>query len=115
MGHVKDIYMRYATAGGNGVVTVSTNPSRQWICQVLCHHPTLLFFVENPEAVKTRMPWPDSKHYFSGIPPHVAALHDLMVVRDEQRLLVDQFMDKMKALLDEQGIQYGGALLSQNL
>ncbi|KAL7573970.1 hypothetical protein ACA910_001974 [Epithemia clementina (nom. ined.)] len=83
--------------------------------QVLRHHPTLLFFAENPEAVKTMMPWLDSKHHFSGIAPHVAALHDLMVVRDEQCLLVDQFMDKMKALLDKQGIQYGGALSAQNL
>ncbi|KAL7572475.1 hypothetical protein ACA910_000303 [Epithemia clementina (nom. ined.)] len=83
--------------------------------QVFHHNPTLLFFVENPEAVKTTMPWLDSEHHFSGIPPHIAALHDLMVVRDEQHLLVDQFMDKMKALLDERGIQHGGALLAQNL
>ncbi|KAL7556253.1 hypothetical protein ACA910_015714 [Epithemia clementina (nom. ined.)] len=93
MGHMKDFYMS----------------------QVIRHQPTLLFFVENPEAVKTTMPWLDSEHHFSGIPPQVAALHDLMVVRDEHCLLVDQFMDKIKALLDEQGIQYGGVLLVQNL
>ncbi|KAL7567123.1 hypothetical protein ACA910_009450 [Epithemia clementina (nom. ined.)] len=93
-------------------------PSNHAICttsQVLCHKATLLFLVENPEVVKAMMPWLDSEHHFSGIPPHVAALHDLMVVRDEQWLLVNPFMDKMKILLNEQGIQHGGALMVQSL
>ncbi|KAL7561466.1 hypothetical protein ACA910_010981 [Epithemia clementina (nom. ined.)] len=180
MGHVKDIYMRYATAGdefvgrclcllpllqakfevspphfgelvgddmakemvssqyplvhlvnGFGKLCrmclastvyhrefVLSFPSNHVICvtsQVLCHEATVLFFDENADVVKTTMPWIDTAHHFSGIPPHVAALHNLMVVRDEQQLLVDQFMERMKALLDEQGIQHGGALTAQNL
>ncbi|KAL7559612.1 hypothetical protein ACA910_008374 [Epithemia clementina (nom. ined.)] len=61
------------------------------------------------------MPWADCQHHFSGIPPHVTALHDLIVVRDEQRLLVDQFIDNMGTLLDERGIEQGGGLTVQNL
>ncbi|KAL7560005.1 hypothetical protein ACA910_013499 [Epithemia clementina (nom. ined.)] len=83
--------------------------------QVLCHEAMVLFFAENSDAVKTTMPWMDTVHHFSRIPPHIAALHNLMVVRDEQRHLVDQFMDRMKGLLDERGIQHGGALTVQNL
>ncbi|KAL7581477.1 hypothetical protein ACA910_022049 [Epithemia clementina (nom. ined.)] len=60
------------------------------------------------------MPWKDPVHHFSRIPPHVAALHDLMVVRDEQRLLVDKFIDKMRLVLDERGIE-GGHLTVQQL
>ncbi|KAL7575671.1 hypothetical protein ACA910_011490 [Epithemia clementina (nom. ined.)] len=83
--------------------------------QVPRHEAMVLFFDENADAVKTTMPWIDTAHHFSGIPPHVAALHDLMVVRDEQQLLVVQSMERMKALLDERGIQHGGALTAQNL
>ncbi|KAL7573934.1 hypothetical protein ACA910_001945 [Epithemia clementina (nom. ined.)] len=180
MGHVKDIYMRYATAGDKFVgrclcllpllqakfgvspphfgelvgddmakEMVSSQyplvhlingfgklcqmclastlfhrefilsfPSNHVICatsQVLHHEATVLFFVENSDVVKTTMPWMDTAHHFSRIPPSIATLHDLMVVRDEQWLLVDQFMERTKGLLDEQGIQHGGALTAQNL
>ncbi|KAL7570881.1 hypothetical protein ACA910_018944 [Epithemia clementina (nom. ined.)] len=60
------------------------------------------------------MPWKDPVHHFSGIPPHVAALHDLMVVQDEHRLLVDKFIDKMRLVLDARGIE-GGHLTVQQL
>ncbi|KAL7577312.1 hypothetical protein ACA910_002050 [Epithemia clementina (nom. ined.)] len=60
------------------------------------------------------MPWKDPVHHFSGIPPHVVALHDLIVLRDEQRLLVDKLIDKMRLVLDEHGIE-GGHLTVQQL
>ncbi|KAL7565497.1 hypothetical protein ACA910_012235 [Epithemia clementina (nom. ined.)] len=80
--------------------------------QAYRHAPMLNFFSENEDAITTTMPWADHQHHFSGIPPHVTALHDLMVVRDEQRLLVDQIIDKMGTLLDKRGIEQGGG---QNL
>ncbi|KAL7558190.1 hypothetical protein ACA910_007071 [Epithemia clementina (nom. ined.)] len=82
--------------------------------QVLPQQITLEYFQNHDEAVKTTMPWKYPVHHFSGIPPHVAALHDLMVVRDEQRLLVNKFIDKMRLVLDEHGIE-GGHLMVQQL
>ncbi|KAL7566582.1 hypothetical protein ACA910_000646 [Epithemia clementina (nom. ined.)] len=82
--------------------------------QVLQQQVTLEYFQDHDEAVKTMMPWKDPVHHFSRIPPHVAALHDLMVVCDEHRLLVDKFIDKMRLVLDEHGIE-GGNLTVQQL
>ncbi|KAL7572675.1 hypothetical protein ACA910_010418 [Epithemia clementina (nom. ined.)] len=82
--------------------------------QVLRQEVTLGYFQEQEDAVWTMMPWKDHVHHFSSIPPHVAALHDLMVVRDEQHLLIDKFIDKMRLVLDERGIK-GGHLTVQQL
>ncbi|KAL7574439.1 hypothetical protein ACA910_015812 [Epithemia clementina (nom. ined.)] len=93
-------------------------PSNHVACttsQAYRHAPTLNFFLENEDAVTTTMPWADCQHHFSGIPLHMTVLHDLMVVRDEQKLLVDQFIDKMGTLLDKRGIEQGGGLTVQNL
>ncbi|KAL7572963.1 hypothetical protein ACA910_007465 [Epithemia clementina (nom. ined.)] len=60
--------------------------------QVLQWKVTLEYFQDQEDAVPTTMPWKDPIHHFSRIPPHVAALHDLMVVQDEQRLLIDKFI-----------------------
>ncbi|KAL7578037.1 hypothetical protein ACA910_014978 [Epithemia clementina (nom. ined.)] len=65
------------------------------------HAPTLNFFSENADAVKRTMSCADHQHHFSGIPPHMSVLHDLMVVHEKQRLLVDRFIDKMGTLLDK--------------
>ncbi|KAL7555702.1 hypothetical protein ACA910_021013 [Epithemia clementina (nom. ined.)] len=97
------------------VMDFSSNHVACTTSQAYWHAPTLSFFLENEDAVTTTMPWADCQHHFSGIPPHVTALHDLMVVQDEQRLLVDQFIDKMGTLLDERGIEQGGGLTVQNL
>ncbi|KAL7581672.1 hypothetical protein ACA910_022219 [Epithemia clementina (nom. ined.)] len=82
--------------------------------KVLQQEVTLGYFQEQEDAVRTTIPWKDHVHHFSGIPPKVAALHDLMVVQDEQHLLVDKFIDKMHLLLDECGIK-GGHLTVQML
>ncbi|KAL7568229.1 hypothetical protein ACA910_004227 [Epithemia clementina (nom. ined.)] len=72
--------------------------------QVLQQQVTLEYFHYQDDAVQTMMPWKDPVHPFSGIPSHVAALHDLMDVQDEQHLLIDKFIDKMRLVLDEHGI-----------
>ncbi|KAL7575966.1 hypothetical protein ACA910_000756 [Epithemia clementina (nom. ined.)] len=67
----------------------------------------LEFFTENLDAVVTKTPWEDRDHHFSGIPSHLTALHELMEVKTEQRALVDKFIDRMKVVLDERGIEGG--------
>ncbi|KAL7564565.1 hypothetical protein ACA910_013964 [Epithemia clementina (nom. ined.)] len=76
--------------------------------QILRQQVTLEYFLDHDEAVKTTMPLEDPVYHFSRIPPHVAAFHDLMVVWDEQCLLVDKFIDKMRLVLDEHEIEGRG-------
>ncbi|KAL7573439.1 hypothetical protein ACA910_013757 [Epithemia clementina (nom. ined.)] len=62
------------------VMDFPSNHVARTTSQAYRHAPTLNFFSENKDAVTTTMPWADRQHHFSGIPPHVTALHDLMVV-----------------------------------
>jgi hypothetical protein len=50
--------------------------------------------------VKVTYPWNDKDHVFAGIPPHVSMMQDLTMIRDEQRLFVDNFVDKVKEAID---------------
>ncbi|KAL7562673.1 hypothetical protein ACA910_006362 [Epithemia clementina (nom. ined.)] len=96
-------------------VFVMDFPSNHIACttsQAYQNAPTLNYFAENEDAVKTTMPWTDPQNHLSGMP---RVLHDLMEVRYKQRLLVDQFIDKMGTLLDKWGIKQGNALTVQNL
>ncbi|KAL7557256.1 hypothetical protein ACA910_001220 [Epithemia clementina (nom. ined.)] len=178
MGHVKDVYMRYATAGDEFVgqclcllpllqTTFGISPPHfgSWVgealiqhavssqfsmvhqiegfgkmccmclvstlyhCEyisnfasnhiaqitsyVFCHAAMLEFFTENLDAVVTKITWEDRDHHFSRIPPHLTALHELMEVNTEQHALVDKFIDRMKVVLDEQGIEGGNLTMVQ--
>ncbi|KAL7579696.1 hypothetical protein ACA910_021842 [Epithemia clementina (nom. ined.)] len=178
MGHVKDVYMRYATAGDEFVrqclcllLLLQTSFGRSpahfgsWVGKALiqravssqfpmvhqidglgkmcrmclvstlyhckfisnfasnhiaqitsydfCHTATLEFFTENLDAVVTKTPWEDQDHHFSGISPHLTALHELMEVKTEQHALVDKFMDKIKVVLDERGTEGGNLTVAQ--
>ncbi|KAL7561023.1 hypothetical protein ACA910_000106 [Epithemia clementina (nom. ined.)] len=80
---------------------------------VFCHAATLEFFTENLDAIVTKTPWEDQDHHFSGIPPHLTVLHKLMEVKTEQHALVDKFIDRMKVVLDERGIEGGNLTMVQ--
>ncbi|KAL7567964.1 hypothetical protein ACA910_019673 [Epithemia clementina (nom. ined.)] len=69
--------------------------------------------MENLDAVVTKTPWEDKDHHFSRIPPHLTVLHELMEVKTEQHALVDKFIDKMKVVLDERGIEGGNLTVAQ--
>ena len=51
---------------------------------------------------------------FTGIPPHVAILHQLQGISACQRSLVDEFLDGMTGLLDARGMD-GGAMTEARL
>ncbi|KAL7570587.1 hypothetical protein ACA910_017638 [Epithemia clementina (nom. ined.)] len=91
----------------------ASNHIAQITSYVFCHAATLEFFTENLDAVVTKIPWEDRDHHFSGIPPHLTALHELMEVKTEQRALVDKFIDRMKVVLDERGIEGGNLTMAQ--
>ena len=63
-----------------------------------------------PDCVAVSHPWSDDFHHtFTGIPPHVATLQELTVVKNEQRRLIEGFVDKVKTAIDESGVG-GGAM-----
>ena len=62
-----------------------------------------------PDCVAVSHPWSDDFHHtFTGIPPHVATLQELTVVKNEQRRLIEGFVDKVKTAIDESGVGGGG-------
>ena len=64
-----------------------------------------------PDCVAVSHPWSDDFHYtFTGIPPHVATLQELTVVKNEQQWLIEGFVDNVKTAIDESGIG-GGAMM----
>ncbi|KAL7580607.1 hypothetical protein ACA910_002126 [Epithemia clementina (nom. ined.)] len=91
----------------------ASNHIAQITSYVFHHAATLEIFTENLDAVVTKTPLEDQDHHFSGIPPHMTALHELMVVKTEHRALVDKFIDKMKVVLDERGIEGGNLTVAQ--
>ncbi|KAL7568389.1 hypothetical protein ACA910_012109 [Epithemia clementina (nom. ined.)] len=91
----------------------ASNHIAQITSYVFRHAATLEFFMENLDAVVTKTPWEDRDHHFSGIPSHLMAVHKLMEVKTEQHALVDKFIDRMKVVLDEQGIEGGNLTVVQ--
>ena len=70
---------------------------------------------EDKELIVVSYPWNNNSNYhFSGIAPHVAIIQDLTTVKEEQRKLVNNFVDKMTLLLDGRGLN-GGNLSTNNL
>ncbi|KAL7574763.1 hypothetical protein ACA910_017326 [Epithemia clementina (nom. ined.)] len=137
MGHMKDVYMRYATAGDEFVgqclcllplqTLFGSSPPYfgSWVGEALIQRTIASqfpmihrvkgfeFFRENVDAIVMKTPWEEQEHHFSGIPPHLTALHELREVKMEQRALVDKFIDRMKGVLDERGIEGGNLTVAQ--
>lgn len=90
-----------------------------WLVNILGINHTFLVasvvhrneIVENYRAnVKVTYPWNDSINHYSGIPPHVAVLQDLSIMKNaQQELLRDQqqmvgtFVAQTRHLLEEMG------------
>lgn len=53
-------------------------------------------------------PWNDHVHAFSGIPPHITVLQELTYIRQEQRSLIDTFVDKVRLAIDQSGLSGSG-------
>ena len=54
--------------------------------------------------VKISFPWNDDIHVFTGVPPHIALLQELRIVRIDQIKLIDSFVDKVKEALETFGV-----------
>ena len=61
--------------------------------------------IERAHALITfTFPWNDSEHIFTGVPPHVVILQELTTIRTDQRMLIDNFIDKVKEALTNYGV-----------
>ena len=62
----------------------------------------------HPGIIKVTHPWDDpSPNRFTGIPPHVSQTQKLMVIRNEQQSMVQEFVGKVGTLLEERGVGDG--------
>jgi len=60
---------------------------------------------ENTGIVVVTCPWNDTcNHAYSGVPPYVAMLQELTLLRTEQRNLIDGFVNRVKAALEDYGV-----------
>ncbi len=60
---------------------------------------------ENPGIVVVTCPWNDNVgHVYTGVPPYVAMLQELTLLRTKQINLIDGFVNKVKTALEEYGV-----------
>jgi hypothetical protein len=59
-------------------------------------------------------PWDDINNAFSGIPPHISVMQELTCIKEKQLVLVDDFIGKMRDLLETMGVD-GGRMSENNL
>lgn len=83
------------------------------VCSRCFMDVTVGSFLDSNTATVVTYPWNDNLHHYSGIPPHVSTLQELTIVKQEQRGLVIDFVEKMKTVLDERGIEGGRLTLAQ--
>ena len=69
--------------------------------------------IEGNNAIKVTLPWTDRDHVFTGIPPHVAVLQKLSLIRTEQQGLIEGFVGNVKKAIEESGV--GGGLPGERL
>jgi hypothetical protein len=68
---------------------------------------------DQPELVVISYPWNDDCA-FSGIPPHVAILQDMTLIKNKQTRLVAEFVGELKGVLEQMGVD-GGRMSEYNL
>ena len=71
-------------------------------------------YVQQEQAITVTHPWLSPELHFSGVPPHVAQMNSIMAVKEAQSNLMEQFVGKLGALLDERGVG-GGPMAEVNL
>jgi len=74
-------------------------------CSVVLRHAAVIERCDrNPNLVRVSYPWNDRGHIYTGIPPHVSTLQELTLLREEQKNLIDGFVDRVKLALQEYGV-----------
>jgi hypothetical protein len=96
---------------------------RSWLCSYLSINHTFLitsYVHRNAEAVNYSQqviithPWTDNSKAFTGVPPQISLLYEVTTVRDRQQQMIGNFIDAMRELLVETGVD-GGRMSENNL
>ena len=58
----------------------------------------------SPSFLVVTYPWNDDIHAFSGVPPHASLLQELSVVKENTKVLIDSFIDRVKDALTQYGV-----------
>ena len=90
-------------------------PSNHVIRQgALFRNADALQSLDNDEGcIVVSYPWTDSMRCYTGVPPHVALLQEVTYVKEEQRQLIDNFVNKVKTAIDESGVAGGNLTVPQ--
>ena len=82
-------------------------------CSLLRNNELLGKINRNPSIIAVSFPWNDNKA-FTSIRPHVALMQQIMQVKDKQSELVNDFIQQLRATLEEMGVD-GGQMSENNL
>ena len=93
------------------ICTLNVNHVIRNVSTVFCSSETLQML---KQSVQVTYPWNDEQHTFCGIPPHVALLQQLTMVKESQQELKDAFISKVKQALEDYGVN-GGHMTERQL
>jgi hypothetical protein len=69
----------------------------------------------NVDCIKITFPWNDvNNKAFLGVPPHVELLQEVTQIKDKQALLVADFIEQMKVVLEQMEVD-GGRMSEQKI
>jgi hypothetical protein len=74
------------------------------ICSYSLRDEIIVNEIIDKKLIKVTLPWNDSDHVFTGVPPHVSLLQNLRAIRNDQTQMIDTFVDKVKLALTEYGV-----------
>lgn len=58
---------------------------------------------EDPTFVVVTYPWEDNRHVYTGIPPHVALLQEISIIKNNTQDLINNFGNRVQTALAAQG------------
>jgi hypothetical protein len=74
------------------------------LASVTLRNESVLTKIDTLKFLRVTYPWNDNEHVFGGIPPHVALLQQLMLLRSDQMNLINTFTDRVKEALASYGV-----------
>jgi hypothetical protein len=74
------------------------------VASVALRDENVLTKIETLKFLRVTYPWNDNEHVFGGIPPHVALLQQLKLLRSDQLNLINNFTDRVKEALTSYGV-----------
>lgn len=95
---------------------------RDWLLETLpVNHAFLMSshvhrctsFGDRKETVHLTYPWSDINNAFSGVPPHISLLQEVIFIRDQQQRMVGDFVSQLITFIRDQQQRMVGDFVSQ--